>query len=309
MKDVLTRLVSLIAFVAAAAARCGEVPEWNAAQEKFFAMTPAERRAAFTNAEWRLAAFNRGGARWREAREGETSRFVRLGRVPNMRDFGGLRTLDGRKFRRGMLYRSAGLNGNAQAREVTNELGKVMRRYRGVGAVRLDDVDREYAKGTLGLRTDLDLRGPGECNGMTSSPLGADVRWVRTSFRCYAGLFSPEGKAAFAETFPVLLDESSYPLVFHCISGADRTGTLAFIVEALCGVSDADRLLDWELTVFSTRNIGFAHKERYDRLVEGFMKYPGATMREKVEAFVVEQGFARAEIDALRELLLVPECD
>ena len=303
----ITRTLAVSFAFLAAIAHAAEVPAWNAAQEEFFRMSPAERRAAFADRDWRLAAFNRDGCAWREAEKGETSRFVRLGKVPNMRDFGGMKTQDGKTFRRGMLFRSAGLNGNAKSHEVTNELGKVTRRYYGQGAERLDKESREFATLKLGLRTDLDLRSPGECNGMAMSPLGAGVRWVRTSFLPYAELFTPAGKAAFAEAFAVLLDETNYPLVFHCISGADRTGTLAFIVEALCGVSGADMLLDWEITVFSTKNMGFAHKERYDRLVEGFMKYPGATMREKVEAFVVEQGFTREEIDRLRDFLLADD--
>lgn len=39
----------------------------------------------------------------------------------------------------------------------------------------------------------------------------------------------------------------------HCSIGADRTGTIIAIIQALCGVSDADIVKDWEMTSFSTR--------------------------------------------------------
>ena len=203
-----------------------------------------------------------------------------------------------------LLYRSAGLNLNAPYRVVTNDAGKVRREYYGKGGERLLPGAREYAVKTLGIKTDLDLRGPGECSGMRESPLGPEVKWIRTTFRDYGGLFGDDGKKSFKEAFAVLIDEKNYPLVFHCIAGADRTGTLAYVVEALCGVSDEDLVFDWELTALANPNVGFAHEKRYDKLVAGFLKYPGSTTGERVAAFVKSLGFTDADIARLREILL-----
>ena len=284
-----------------------DVPVWNEAQSEFFRMTAAERRERFTNSQWRasLAFYSRGGT-WRAAAKGEWSRFVRLDGVPNVRDFGGLKTKDGMEFRKGLLYRSAGFNNNAPYRTVTNKAGKVSRKYYGKGGKRLKPEDREYAVKTLGIRTDLDLRTDGECHGMTGSPLGPEVKWEHISSASYAGLFSTNGIAAFKKAFKLFLDERNYPIAFHCIAGADRTGTLAYVIEALCGVSDDDLLLDWELTAFSSTGRQFSHAKRYDRLVAGFRKYPGASTRERVEAFAREQGFSDGDLARLRAILLVP---
>ena len=230
---------------------------------------------------------------------------MRLDGVPNVRDLGGLKTKDGMEFRKGLLYRSAGFNNNAPHRMVTNEAGKVSRGYYGKGRERLKREDREYAVKTLGIRTDLDLRTDGECHGMSGSPLGPEVKWVHIPSMSYAGLFSTNGIAAFKKSFKLFLDERNYPIAFHCIAGADRTGTLAYVIEALCGVSDDDLLLDWELTAFSSTGCQFSHEKRYDRLVAGFMKYPGGCTRERVEAFVREQGFTDTDMAHLRRLLLV----
>ncbi len=51
--------------------------------------------------------------------------------------------------------------------------------------------------------------------------------------------------------FSTLADESNYPVYFHCNAGADRTGTLAFLIEGLLGVSYEDTIRDFELTSFS----------------------------------------------------------
>ena len=59
---------------------------------------------------------------------------------------------------------------------------------------------------------------------------------------------------------------------FHCNSGADRTGTFAFIIESLCGVSDNDKSKDFELTsLWATW-----YKSPYDRYTNYFNRFRNA---------------------------------
>ena len=51
--------------------------------------------------------------------------------------------------------------------------------------------------------------------------------------------------------FSVLADESNYPVFIHCNAGADRTGTVAFLINGLLGVGEEDLIRDFELTSFS----------------------------------------------------------
>lgn len=44
----------------------------------------------------------------------------------------------------------------------------------------------------------------------------------------------------------VFANPDNYPIIFHCRGGADRTGSLAFILNALQGVSEADLIKDYE---------------------------------------------------------------
>ena len=48
-------------------------------------------------------------------------------------------------------------------------------------------------------------------------------------------------------------------IYFHCRIGTDRTGTLAYILEGLLGVSDEEKLQDYELSFF----YGLVNRTRY----------------------------------------------
>ena len=274
-----------------------EVPVLTAEQKAFLTMTPAERRYRFTNESYRAGlAVRECDARWRRPRAGESSRFVRLRGVPNMRDLGGLRGLDGRLVKSGLVYRSGGLNDNATWRDLPREKWKP-------GRERLTERAKKTQIERYGIRTDLDLRGEGETFGMTGSPLGPQTVWAHNESYAYSEFHSEKGREAFRRDFALFLDEKNYPIGFHCIAGADRTGSLAYALEALLGVSDADLLLDWELTAFQNPNPHFAHRHRYDVLVAGFEKYPGTNACERAEAFVKALGFTAADIARFRAIM------
>ena len=281
------------------------VPDFDDARAEFLKMTPAERRAKFTDAEWRRRV-GKGYSkiRWREAREGERSRWRRMDGVQNVRDLGGLKGLGGKTVVTGKVFRSAQFNKAALYRPVTNEQGKVEREYFGSCKATMTPEQVAAAQKTFGIRTDLDLRGTEQCRGMKGSPLGENVRFVNVPASNYAGIFKGEGAKRMADALRIFTDEKNYPVIFHCVQGADRTGSLAFVLQALLGVSAEDRLLDWELTAFSNPNPKFAHADRYDKLTEGLAKFPGATDAEKAAAYAKKIGLTDAEIEKIRDILL-----
>ena len=225
-------------------------------------------------------------------------RLIHLSRIHNMRDLGGRVGLGGRRVRQGRVYRSAGLNDNA--RKSKSKGGMVP------GKERLTDASRAYAKGTLGIRTDLDLRSDRECFGMTGSPLGPEVKWIKISSSAYSGMAKDSGKNAFTQVFRVFLDEKNYPIDFHCIAGADRTGSLAFILNGLLGVDEEELWRDWEVTAFQKEKIDFGHRTRFSKLVKVFDAFPGANINEKIVAYVKSAGFTDADIEKFRAIMLEP---
>ena len=165
----------------------------------------------------------------------------------------------------------------------------------------------EYIRSRFGIKTDIDLRWAKECYGMTGSPLGPTVAWHMHPSWPYGGVTGKQGGAAFKQVFTLFLDEKNYPIVFHCIAGQDRTGTDAYILEALLGVDEDTLALDWELSGLNNRSAGFNHKERYDGLVAAVNKYfPAPTVRERAEKFVLSLGFTEADIAKFRAIMLEP---
>ena len=200
--------------------------------------------------------------------------------VFNFRDLGGKTGLDGRRVRTGVLYRSARFD------QVT-------------------DAGRRRIVGELGVRTDLDLRRKSELVVKDASPLGDGVRFELTPIPLYDGIFTKDGRAAFARALKVAMDERNWPLAFHCKTGKDRTGTLAFVLLTLLGVDEETICLDWELTAFHVPELSrLSHAPRYDRLLAGFMELSGATLREKVEGYVHSLGISEKEISEFRERML-----
>ena len=220
------------------------------------------------------------------------------GRVGNFRDLGGRKGLDGKRVRQGMIYRSQGLNDNS-----VDGVAK--------GKNRLTVADVEYLTGTLGIRTDLDLRGPGEVAGLDGvSPLGKDVRYVNRSSSCYAGIFSEHGKKVMAENFRTFLDRTNYPILFHCIGGADRTGALGYVLNGVLGVSRQELETDWESTFYPN----IPNRDKAGKLLwnseshfnDGFGKYgdANASWNDRVVLYLKDCGITDAEIASFRALML-----
>ena len=170
--------------------------------------------------------------------------------------------------------------------------------------VTADGLDR--IRNCLGIRTDLDLRGEDECPHPETSALG--VKLIRVPLTAYMGAYS--GTNLYAKALRVFANPANYPIYFHCWGGADRTGTVAFLIEGLCGVSEADLCIDYELTSFARvfgNRIRFdanPAKMQYAAFLARMKTYPGATMSEKIACYMKNSlGLADSEIESIRRNL------
>ena len=248
---------------------------------------------------WRAMSGGKAVAKGRFVTEDGVPRVCRIDGTGNVRDLGGRRTVDGRRIRQGLVYRSATFNMTAWTPKDKKAEWKPGRPMVGEAAAK-------EALRTFGFRTDLDFRNEEETYGMTGSPLGPDVNWVRVTSSDYQGLVEKQWAAAFAKEFRTIADPKNHPLVFHCVGGADRTGTVAWILGGILGETEEDLWKDWELTVFNYDAIKFNHWNymgKLTRLLEE--KYPKLSAQERCVAYAKDYaGITDEEIDAFRRLML-----
>lgn len=189
--------------------------------------------------------------------------------------------------------------------------------FRGGHFGSITDADKATIVNWLGIATDIDLRNNGETGGITASPLGGSVEYYHQSLDFYANAVSTS--AASARTVSVVKKVMSCvatnkPCYFHCMSGADRTGTIAYLLLSLLGVSQSDKDKEYELTAFSDEADGKRFRNSNYNVTNGNGWYPlikyfrnnftGENDNEKVVAWAVANGITYAEINAFRAAMI-----
>ena len=179
---------------------------------------------------------------------------------------------------------------------------------------KLGAADRAVLVGELGVQHDLDLRGregggPGDEPDMTESPLGSDVWYTRTQQYAWYAL-TPV--AAWQAYLRCVIDAVTHrePVYFHCTAGADRTGTLACVLEGLLGMSQSDIDKDYELTTFYSGSGSDATARRRNEsdwkgLIDEINAVSGDTFRDKCVHFAVGTcGMSLTDINAYRAAMI-----
>lgn len=179
---------------------------------------------------------------------------------------------------------------------------------------KLSAADRAVLVGEMGIQHDLDLRGregggSGDEPEMTESPLGNDVWYTRTQQYAWYAL-TPV--ATWQAYFRCVIDAVTHrePVYFHCTAGADRTGTLACVLEGILGMSQSDIDKDYELTTFYSGSGSDATARRRNEsdwkgLINAIKAVSGETFRDKCVHFAVGTcGMTMADINAFRATMI-----
>ena len=271
-------LTAIIFAVAAHAATAAAEISDDALYSAFVSTNDATRRAWIDDADMRKRMISLGTPP-RGAPETGVPQWYKVEGTENVRDVGGWKGLGSRNIRKGMVLRSAYL-------EKVKDKFLFRTRYK--------------------IKTDLDLR---DVNKMTHlkgrSPLGGNVELViDVGAPAYEAWDTKSGRRYFRKVFALLSDSEKYPIVIHCHKGADRTGSLVFLMQGLLGMTESDLRLDWQLTAFCNENMRFRDADRYDKLFAMISARDGATLTDKFVSYAHDCGISDDEIAEFRSIML-----
>lgn len=220
--------------------------------------------------------------------DGETKGFIVDDRIirnlyidglTNARDLGGYPLSDGSYTKQGMIIRLSRLNENESTELLITQNG-------------INTLVNEFK-----IKAELDLRKTenNENGGITSSPLGDSVNFI--SFPMISGgNIILLNKDQLADLFKILGDKNNYPMIMHCSIGTDRTGAVAFILNALLGVNDDDLYYDYLFSNFANID-GSRAKSTIDNYLNVIKSQKGSSTSEKMYNYLLSVGVDKTDID------------
>lgn len=218
---------------------------------------------------------------------------------------GTLRPLDRLRWIKGG---AAGTNirdlGGWQCDGGTVKYGKL---FRGGGVYIGDQETIRVLHDEISIRAELDLQGTDA--EADYSLIGSDVDFCcPKSDGNYWAYYTLTFKTSMREAFRFIFDsvQKNRPLYFHCSAGADRTATIACMIEALLGVPQNLIDMDYELTSFSgTAALRKRNSVQWEQLITRINALTvGSTFHEKMINYIASLGFTAEEINSFRAAMI-----
>ena len=214
---------------------------------------------------------------WTVTTLGKPPRMLKLDNVWNVRDCGGY-SADGGKVAYGKLFRGSRLN-NA----TTSDLALLAE---------------------VGIKLDLDIRDAG--NAANGHIPNADYLNVPLT-NAYAQMIQNEATAAANACIAAMnAIVANKPIYIHCASGADRTGCICAMLEAVLGMSDADIDRDFELTCFSDVEVLTGHARNGGSWTGFWSALPTnqGSAKLNVAKFLRDNGATTALLNSFRQAMI-----
>ena len=243
------------------------------------------------------AAYTCGNMKCMEVKESEKYYFTTTSKGPrnlSVENINNFRDLGGHGIKQGLIYRSA--------------------RFSESDGTSLVSENTRQTIFSLGINTEIDLRRRDENGEITQSPLGEEVHYYHLpmiyggeNILTYVGEHSSghyDNPVEIKNFFEILADENNYPINFHCSIGKDRTGCMAYLIEALCGMSEEDIYRDYLFSNFSKISGICEPKDIDDRYGKTIADYEGDNLQQKTYNYLNNViGLDKTTLDSVISIL------
>ena len=295
-----------------------KVRYWLAGDEdNYKEVTPVNGKITLTNLfrsskyEWKVVSETGKESAVTEFETGDYVRFLSVGSIPNFRDNGGWTTVDGKRIKQGLVFRGFELNDHdlkTKPDHKANITGD-------------DDPGKKVFVDDLGIRAEVDLRSADEADNITRCGMnyttvneGDDrfVSYTRLPISSYHNGLK-NNKAQIKTIFEdYLANADEKPVYYHCYGGADRTGTIGFLLGAILGMSYTDLIIDYEATTFSNNlkehdrdSDQYTHFPAMIEEIQSWDYYANKPLSEVIETYLTRDcGVAPEKISKIREIML-----
>ena len=220
-------------------------------------------------------------------------RVMNVEGIYNVRDIGGHESSLGKTVQQGIAYRGGALTPAVGFNYDSN----------------ITEAGKKYMSEVMGIKGELDFRKTSESGiGYESVVPGVTLTYIPLG-----GYTAPfyHGKDAYRQLFSYLSNEENYPLYYHCTGGADRTGTVTFLLQAFLGISEEECIQDFAFTTFSVYGPraaeGYQYWEEFNDMIAMLKKYDGANLQEKTENYLLSIGVTETEIYNIKAIFFGEE--
>ena len=254
---------------------------------------------------------------WQVSAEGESSkvssfttgdypRWISARPLFNVRDNGGYMTSYGKRIKQGLVYRGGEITTKAFTRSGEEHIKTVT------------EESKAIFKDVMKIGVELDLRSSTENEGNYTSCGFADDGDI-DYLLCDAGSYENyiKNPKKIVDIFNAFANADQKPVYYHCYGGADRTGTIGFLLGAILGMSYTDLVIDFELTSYSaiqTRERKRSHLrregnwDRWDALIAELEKRSdwdkSDTINNNVVRYLNANGVTNEVIQQIRDVML-----
>ena len=257
---------------------------------------------------------------------GDYPRWIDARPMFNVRDAGGYMTSSGKRIKQGMVYRGGEITDKVNWTSGSQYTGDVGGRYTNSNGRMQDghittqtDASKEVFRNVMGMvgGLEIDLRSSGETNGYSKCgfAISGDISYKLLAISSYENGLN-NNKSLIKQCFDAFAEADTKPVYYHCYGGADRTGTIGFLLGALLGMSYTDLVIDFELTSYSSNpsrnyrsHLRNGPYNRWPTMISTLQNNYGfsssKTIQQATEDYLKNQcGVSQTTINKIREIML-----